>query len=66
MKLLSRSKLLNKLRSGTLMILMVGKSFVKLQNPQLFSVICGKLVTILTSSYKKMAEQLDWDITLML
>ena len=33
--------------SETLMILRVGNSLVNLQNPQLFSVICGKLVTIL-------------------
>ena len=29
------------------MILRVGKSLVTLQNPQLFSVVCGKLVTTL-------------------
>ena len=34
-------------RSGSSMILRVGKSLVNPQNPQLFSVICGKLVTIL-------------------
>ena len=46
-KLLSRSTLLKKLRSRTSMILRVGKSLVNLQSPQLFSVICGELVTIL-------------------
>ena len=47
MKALEQKQASQKLRSGTLMILRVGKSLVNLQNPQLLSVIRGKLVTIL-------------------
>ena len=47
MKAFEQKQPSEKLRSGTSMILRVGKSLVNLQNPQLFSVICGKLVTIL-------------------
>ena len=47
MKAFEQSELLIKLRSGTSMILRVGKSLINLQNPQILSVICGKLVTIL-------------------
>ena len=46
MKAFEQEQAFEKLRSGTSMILRVGKSLVNLQNPQLFSVICGKLVTI--------------------
>ena len=47
MKAFEQKQASEKLRSGTSMILRVGKSLVNLQNPQLFSVVCGKLVTIL-------------------
>ena len=47
MKAFEQKQASEKLMSGTSMILRVGKSVVNLQNPQLFSVICGKLVTIL-------------------
>ena len=47
MKTFEQKQASEKLRSGTSMILRVGKSLVNLQNPHLFSVICGKLVTIL-------------------
>ena len=47
MKAFEQKQASEKLRSGTSMILRVGKSLVNLQNPQLFSVICDKLVTIL-------------------
>ena len=47
MKAFEQKQASEKLRSGTSMILRVGKSLINLQNPSLFSVICGKLVTIL-------------------
>ena len=47
MKAFEQKQASEKLRSGTSMILRVGKSLANLQNPKLFSVICGKLVTIL-------------------
>ena len=47
MKAFEQKQASENLRSGTLMILRVGKCLVNLQNPQLFSVICGELVTIL-------------------
>ena len=47
MKAFKQKQASEKFRSGTSMILRVGKSLANLQNPQLFSVICGKLVTIL-------------------
>ena len=47
MKAFEQKQASEKLRSGTSMILRVGRSLVNLQNPQLFSAICGKLVTIL-------------------
>ena len=57
MKAFKQTQASEKIRSGTSMILRVGKSLVNLQNPQLFSVICVKLVTIL-KLVTKMAEQL--------